>query len=157
MFVCELFAVEYTGGSVNTARAFGPAVISGFARYHWIYWLGPTLGALLATAFYYVLKSIKYWEINPGQDSTDWRDAPQLKNISEIAQNVSDALPIPGLNNSNQSTGSEETNTNTAVDAIEIGMANDVQRTEKEREKTGQPEATPNGSKERRAHVEARV
>jgi len=80
LFILELFSVQYTGGAVNTARAFGPAVISGFQDYHWIYWLGPTLGAVLASAFYYLLKYIKYWEINPGQDSEDHRDAP-LSNI----------------------------------------------------------------------------
>ncbi|KAH8088404.1 putative aquaporin 1 [Filobasidium floriforme] len=74
LFVLELFAVEYTGGAVNTARAFGPACIQGFASYHWIYWVGPTLGSLLATAFWYILKHIKYWEINPGQDSVDYKD-----------------------------------------------------------------------------------
>ncbi|KAJ9127624.1 hypothetical protein QFC24_001034 [Naganishia onofrii] len=40
LWAVELFSVEYTGGSINTARAFGPAVISGFTHYHWIYWLG---------------------------------------------------------------------------------------------------------------------
>jgi len=76
LFVLELFAVEYTGGSVNTARAFGPDCISGFTNYHWIYWLGPTLGSLLATLFYMLLKLIKYREINPGQESTKQEDSP---------------------------------------------------------------------------------
>lgn len=76
LFVLELFSVQYTGGSVNTARAFGPAVISGFSGYHWIYWLGPTLGALLAVGFYLVLKHINYREINPGQESTNPDNSP---------------------------------------------------------------------------------
>lgn len=76
LFVLELFSVQYTGGAVNPARAFGPAVISGFNNYHWIYWLGPTLGALLATAFYWLLKRINYRDINPGQESTDPNKSP---------------------------------------------------------------------------------
>jgi len=76
LFVVMLFSTQFTGGAVNTARAFGPACIEGFQNYHWIYWLGPTLGALLATAFYTILKAVHYWEVNPGQDSTDPRQAP---------------------------------------------------------------------------------
>jgi len=76
LFVVMLFSVQFTGGAVNTARAFGPACIEGFPTYHWIYWIGPTLGALLATVVYIGLKAVKYWEINPGQDSTNPSDAP---------------------------------------------------------------------------------
>lgn len=76
LFVVELWSVPLTGGAVNTARAFGPDVAAAsFASYHWIYWLGPTLGALLATAFYYHLKTIGYWRINPGQDTVDVRES----------------------------------------------------------------------------------
>lgn len=71
LFVVMMMSVAFTGGAINTARAFGPAVIEGFPTYHWIYWLGPTLGSLLATAFFYFLKTIKYWQVNPNQDSTD--------------------------------------------------------------------------------------
>ncbi|KAH8983880.1 aquaporin-like protein [Lactarius akahatsu] len=57
LFACHLFAVPYTGAAMNTARAFGPAVVTGFpGDAQWIYWLGPFLGALLATAFYVCLK-----------------------------------------------------------------------------------------------------
>jgi MIP family channel proteins len=37
-----------TGGALNPARAFGPALVSGFWENHLIYWAGPLLGALLA-------------------------------------------------------------------------------------------------------------
>ncbi|WVR09356.1 hypothetical protein IAU60_006422 [Kwoniella sp. DSM 27419] len=71
LFVIVLYASPYTGGAVNTARAFGPAVIQGkFSDYHWIYWLGPTIGSLIATGAYIFLKSVHYWQITPGQDST---------------------------------------------------------------------------------------
>lgn len=39
LFVAELAGVGYTGGSLNPARSFGPAVASlKFPSYHWIYW-----------------------------------------------------------------------------------------------------------------------
>jgi glycerol uptake facilitator-like aquaporin len=37
LFVCELFSVYYTGGALNTARAFGPAAVTGFPHgTHWV-------------------------------------------------------------------------------------------------------------------------
>ncbi|KAB5572521.1 aquaporin-like protein [Coniochaeta sp. 2T2.1] len=70
LFAAEIAGVYYTGGSLNPARSFGPAVASrSFPGYHWIYWLGPLLGALLASAFYYLVKFLRYEDVNPGQDS----------------------------------------------------------------------------------------
>jgi len=37
-----------TGGSVNPARQFGPAVISGGTRFLWVYLLAPMVGAVIA-------------------------------------------------------------------------------------------------------------
>ncbi len=37
-----------TGGSLNPARQFGPAIFSGVTRYLWVYLAAPMVGALLA-------------------------------------------------------------------------------------------------------------
>nr|AVL92589.1 aquaporin-8 [Heteropneustes fossilis] len=36
-----------SGACMNPARAFGPAVVANHWTYHWVYWLGPLIGALL--------------------------------------------------------------------------------------------------------------
>ncbi|KAA1467158.1 aquaporin-like protein [Dentipellis sp. KUC8613] len=77
LFACELFAVRYTGGSLNTARSFGPAAVTGFPHSdHWVYWVGPALGALLGVFFYSILKHYRYWKLNPDQEATDPRMSP---------------------------------------------------------------------------------
>ncbi|KAK7748742.1 Aquaporin-1 [Cytospora paraplurivora] len=66
LFIAELVGVWYTGGSLNPARSFGPAVVTGgFPGYHWIYWLGPILGALLAAGFYKLIKAMQFDQITP--------------------------------------------------------------------------------------------
>jgi len=65
LFVAELMGVYYTGGSVNPARSFGPAVVDrSFSSYHWIYWVGPALGAFVASTFYMFIKALEYETVN---------------------------------------------------------------------------------------------
>ncbi len=48
IFLIHLVGVPLTGASVNPARTFGPALISGYWDFHWIYWVGPIIGAIIA-------------------------------------------------------------------------------------------------------------
>ncbi|KAG0016694.1 hypothetical protein BGZ81_011085 [Podila clonocystis] len=53
LFSCHLFACRYTNASINPARAFATAVVSReFTHNHWIYWLGPLGGGVMAAALY---------------------------------------------------------------------------------------------------------
>jgi MIP family channel proteins len=42
----------FTGGSMNPARSFGPAVASGIFEAQAVYWIGPMLGAVAAALLY---------------------------------------------------------------------------------------------------------
>ncbi|OIW27891.1 aquaporin-like protein [Coniochaeta ligniaria NRRL 30616] len=71
MLTCMIPGIFFTGGSLNPARSFGPAVAGRFfPGYHWIYWLGPLMGACLAAGYYHLVKFFRYEEVNPGQDNT---------------------------------------------------------------------------------------
>ncbi len=48
VFLIHLVSVPLTGASVNPARTFGPALISGFWEFHWLYWAAPIVGGIIA-------------------------------------------------------------------------------------------------------------
>lgn len=52
---CLLVAGPVSGCGMNPARAWGPALVSGDWKNHWIYWIGPWLGGSLAPCVYYGL------------------------------------------------------------------------------------------------------
>ena len=50
--VDQLVGIPLTGASMNPARSFGPAVVANIWSDHWIYWLGPLIGAGVAALVY---------------------------------------------------------------------------------------------------------
>lgn len=47
-----LFGGSLTGAAMNPARAFGPALASGYWQDQWVWWIGPLLGGAVAAILY---------------------------------------------------------------------------------------------------------
>ncbi|KAJ5701150.1 hypothetical protein N7488_008698 [Penicillium malachiteum] len=92
-FVTELIGDYYTGGSLNPARSLGPDVINrSFPGYHWIYWVGPLLGSLLASGFYHLLCFVRWENINPGQDFNEWEARARKESMATSDKTFTDQV-----------------------------------------------------------------
>ena len=57
VFAGALVTGPLTGGSFNPARSLGPAIVSGAWDAHWLYWLAPVAGMVVAMHAYERLRS----------------------------------------------------------------------------------------------------
>ena len=56
VMVNALWGGPISGASMNPARSFGPALVSGVWGAQWIYWLAPILGAILGALTYQLIR-----------------------------------------------------------------------------------------------------
>jgi len=76
----HLAGIQYTGSSMNPSRSLGSAVASDRWDDHWVYWLGPIVGGVLASLVYkFILSPYK------GVDSME-EAVQRLKNDSSGAR-----------------------------------------------------------------------
>ncbi|GME97905.1 unnamed protein product [Ambrosiozyma monospora] len=61
LFIGHLITIYYSGAGLNPARSFGPCIAArSFTNYHWIYWVGPFIGSLLAYGIWQFWKLLEY-------------------------------------------------------------------------------------------------
>ncbi len=61
--------VPLTGASMNPARSFGQAIVANDWTDHWIYWLGPLIGAALAALIYQYVFLDREEDTSPIEDA----------------------------------------------------------------------------------------
>lgn len=82
----SILGVFWTGGSLNPARSFAPAVaIAEFHSTQWIYWVGPFAGSVLAVLLYRLIKALEYETANPDPEAPQSNNAKQAMDVEKMA------------------------------------------------------------------------
>ena len=79
--------IFWTGGSVNPARSLAPCIVNrSFTSYHWIYWVGPISGVILAVLIFKLVKALEYETCNGEEKEQSKQLLPQAnKNQTPVA------------------------------------------------------------------------
>ncbi|OQN99921.1 hypothetical protein B0A48_14126 [Cryoendolithus antarcticus] len=161
LFIAELSGVYFTGGkspfpsipasqsntlpgSLNPARSFGPCVVlHAFPGYHWIYWLGPALGAILAVLFYRFVKAMEYETANPGQDFNDQEagvfefDEENAGTAADVARPTGEDLRVLSMPTDGRNSGRFGTSSTNVDEELEPKIESLAERLE------GSPQSSP--------------
>lgn len=90
--------LPWTGGSLNPARSFGPAIFAGELGTVWIYLLGPLIGAVLAALLYRAYSTT--WCVDKRLHEIDTKAASQTvgEKVStafhRVGNSMASAMPV---------------------------------------------------------------
>ncbi|GAA5967377.1 hypothetical protein JCM11641_000527 [Rhodosporidiobolus odoratus] len=84
----------WTGGSLNPACSFGPAVVvTTFSPYHWIHWVAPALGASIAAGLFRFLKFLEFETVLGSELDSDGCKHPVLQLAPSVGGSA-DGVPL---------------------------------------------------------------
>ncbi|KAI9203158.1 aquaporin-like protein [Polychytrium aggregatum] len=71
VFLDHIILIPIDNASLNPARSFAASLTTNTWDSHWIFWVGPILGGLIAAAIYKIFKVARYEQLNPNQDASE--------------------------------------------------------------------------------------
>ncbi|CAH1755821.1 9485_t:CDS:10 [Entrophospora sp. SA101] len=85
LFISAICIGPYTGASLNPARTFGTAVVTGeYGDSHWIYYIGTIAGSLLAALYTFSLRQMDYKKVSEcGSTQSDNHSHKDKKQFEE--------------------------------------------------------------------------
>jgi len=94
-----LYGGPLTGAGINPARALGPCVISGKFEDHWVYWLGPIGGGLVAAAIYqHVFRALRPDEVEAAEIMRDKKIREMEASKEHVNVNMNgNGSPVPSV------------------------------------------------------------
>ncbi|CAI4827475.1 CFA_G0057010.mRNA.1.CDS.1 [Saccharomyces cerevisiae] len=91
LFIAHVALTAYTGTGVNPERSLGAAVAARyFPHYHWIYWIGPLLGSILAWSVWQLLQILDYTTYVTAEKAASTKEKAQKKGETSSSSAVAE-------------------------------------------------------------------
>jgi len=86
VFTAHIVGIPYTGCGINPARVLGPAIIGNNwdEDHHWLYWVGPAVGATVASFAFYILYGKVEGGVHPSRVLKEEREQQQQQQQQEV-------------------------------------------------------------------------